>query len=131
VAAGARTAPAPALRVHANLVQDPRDPARYLVEVTAENPSDRPEEAQVEELVLRTVSSPMARVMPAPTMVWKHRETLRVAARGRVTLRHEIPQALARQVADAAAPPSRHADARDARLAMAPRPSFRAEVRRA
>jgi len=73
---------------------------RCLLEATTTNPAERPVEgARVELSVTRTVSSPMARVMPMPQVVWREERVLNVEAGELVRLRRELAPELCAEMA--------------------------------
>jgi hypothetical protein len=83
--------------------RDARAKTGWVMVVTAENKSDKPETCTVTADLQRTVSSPMSRVGPRPQMVWQEKQTLDLAAHEKLTKRIEIAAAVAKQLTDSAA----------------------------
>ena len=85
--------------VKGNLVRDANAKSGWVVVVTAENKSAQAETVLVETDITRTVSQPMARVMPVPQTAWSTTEQVTLAAHQKITKRYEVPAALASQIA--------------------------------
>jgi hypothetical protein len=102
------------------LVEDATAKNGWVVLVHAENRGDKAAEVAVATEVTRTVSSPMARVMPMPQAIWTETETLALKAHESVDRRYEVPaDAAAKLTADAQAAKDRAA--RTAKLAKGPK----------
>jgi hypothetical protein len=86
------------------LVPDAKAKNGWGVLVRAENKGNEPTRVAIATEVTRTVSAPMARVMPMPQAVWSEKETLALAAHQKVERRYEVSEAAAAKLtADARA----------------------------
>jgi hypothetical protein len=122
-AIGARTSKLGALTASSRLVTAG---GRCFVETRVRNPTDRRvESAPIEAELYRTVSHPMARVMPMPTKVWQAAHVVWVEPGAELALRDELAPSLCAQVA-APRPPARAND--NAAMDMQPVASFHAEA---
>jgi hypothetical protein len=83
------------------LQPDAHSKSGWVIVVTARNGAGHDEVVPLETDVTRLSASPMARVMPVPQVVWSTRESVRVPARGTISLRYELPRELAASVATA------------------------------
>jgi hypothetical protein len=102
-----------AVVLEGKLVEDPTAKGGWVVLVHAVNSGSAPARVAVATEVTRTVSSPMARVMPMPQAIWSEKETLALAPRQAVDRRYEVPaDAAAKLTADAKADRERAAKAK-------------------
>ena len=84
--------------------RDPKAKSGWVVVVTATNTANHSETIPLETDVSQVVSSPMARVAPAPTTVWSKTETVTLSAGQAMTKRYELPANVAAKVAAASRP---------------------------
>lgn len=104
-----------AVVLEGKLVQDPKAKTGWVVLVHAENKTNEPTRVAIATEVTRTVSAPMARVMPMPQAVWTEKETLALGALERIERRYELPAAAAAKLtADAQAAQAQKAQAKQA-----------------
>jgi hypothetical protein len=77
--------------VNGKLVKDARAASGWAVELTAASVSAAESPCIVEASVMETSGSPMARVMPAPRVIWHDTLALSVPGKGQATRRIEVP----------------------------------------
>lgn len=105
------------LQVQSELVADPAQPSRWLVSMTVTNPTDHQITSRCVLALERYSGNPMARVAPAPAVVWKHNEEIEVIAQGTITRQIALPKA----IGDAITKTRKAADAAAAKGVMLPR----------
>jgi hypothetical protein len=67
----------------------------WVLAIEAENPTNDEATADLESVITRQISSTMARVGPRPTVMWRKKDKLTVAAHGKTTRRYDVPASLA------------------------------------
>ncbi len=87
--------PVDGVMVTGTIEHAPKSVTGWVLAIEAENPTNDEATADLESVVTRQISSSMARVGPRPTVMWRKKEKLTVAAHGKTSRRYDIPASLA------------------------------------
>jgi hypothetical protein len=81
--------------VTGTLEHEAKSATGWVLAIEAENPTASEATADLESVITRQITSTMARVGPRPTVMWRKKEKLTVAAHGKTTRRYDVPVSLA------------------------------------
>jgi hypothetical protein len=88
--------------LNGSLVQDARSKTGWVMVITAENKSDKPENCLLVADLDRTIAAPMSRVPPRAMQIWQDKEALTLAAHEKITKRIDVAPAIAAQLTQTA-----------------------------